>query len=230
MATRTPARPTATRAAPRGTPSAKGRSAGSAASPSDDSRSDGDARGQGAFQWGSAGAIAGAALGGALIAVAANLGRKAAIQGISASAGNWADSLAAEHKAVLALFDKMLDTDADQTRKRALLLLQLGHALDKHAYAEEHVVYPCLREANDARVAELLETEHGEVKTFLHRLANMAKDAPEWLDIVAEFRASVAHHAAMEENEVFPRLRSEIDEAMDKKITKEVNKAGFMMA
>lgn len=183
-----------------------------------------------AFQWGSAGAIASAAIGGAMIAVAANLGRKAAVQGISASAGNWADSLAAEHKAVLALFDKMLDTDDDQTKKRALLLLQLGHALDKHAYAEEHVVYPCLRENNDASVAELLETEHGEVKTYLHRLSNMPKDSPEWLGVVSEFRASVAHHAAMEEKEVFPQLRAQIDEAMDRKITKEVNKAGFMMA
>ena len=188
------------------------------------------ARDSSAFQWGSAGAIASAVLGGAMIAVAANLGRKAAVQGISAAAGNWADSLAAEHKAVLVLFDKMLDTDDDQTKKRALLLLQLGHALDKHAYVEEHVVYPCLRENNDASVAELLEKEHGEVKTFLHRLSNMAKDSPEWLGLVAEFRASVAHHAAMEENEVFPQLRSQIDEAMDKRITREVNKAGFMMA
>lgn len=187
-------------------------------------------RDKSAFQWGSAGAIASAALGGAMIAVAANLGRKAAVQGMSAAAGNWADSLAAEHKAVLALFDKMLDTDDDQTKKRALLLLQLGHALDKHAYAEEHVVYPSLRESNDASVAELLETEHGEVKTYLHRLSNMPKDSPEWLSVVSEFRASVAHHAAMEENEVFPQLRAHIDEAMDKKITKEVNKAGFMMA
>ncbi len=188
------------------------------------------ARDKSAFQWGSAGAIASAAIGGAMIAVAANLGRKAAVQGFSAVAGNWADSLAAEHKLVLGLFDKMLDTDDDQTKKRALLLLQLGHALDKHAYAEEHVIYPCLREANDASVAELLETEHGEVKTYLHRLANMPKDSPEWLSVVGEFRDSVAAHARMEEDEVFPQLRAEIDETMDKRITKEVNKAGFMMA
>ncbi len=191
---------------------------------------DGKAASDSSFQWGSAGAIAGAALGGAIIAVAANLGRKAAVQGISAVAGNWADILAGEHKMVLALFDKMLDTDNDQTKKRALLLLQLGHALDKHAYAEEHVVYPCLRENNDASIAELLEKEHGEVKTFLHRLANMPKDSSEWLGVVGEFRASIAHHMAMEEHEVFPQLRAQIDEAMDKRITKEVNKAGFMMA
>ena len=183
-----------------------------------------------AFQWGSAGAIASAAIGGAMFAVAANLGRKAAVQGMSAAAGNWADSLAAEHKAVLLMFDKMLDTKDNQTKRRALLLLQIGHALDKHAYAEEHVVYPCLRENNDESVAELLETEHGEVKTFLHRLSHMPKDSPEWLGLVRQFRDAVAAHAKMEEEEVFPQLRASIDEAMDKRITKEVNKAGFMMA
>lgn len=192
------------------------------------SRSNGGDRS--AFQWGSAGAIASAAIGGAMIAVAANLGRKAAVQGFSAVAGNWADSLAAEHKLVLGIFDRMLATEDDQTKKRALLLMQLSHALDKHAYAEEHVIYPCLREDNDASVAQLLETEHGEVKTYLHRLANLAKDAPEWLGVVREFRDSVAAHARMEEEEVFPQLRAHIDEAMDKRITKEVNKAGFMMA
>ena len=190
----------------------------------------GAAREKGAFEWGSAAGIASAAIGGAMIAVAANLGRKAAVQGMSAVAGSWDESLAAEHKAVLALFDKMLATDDDQTKKRALMLMQLGHALDKHAYAEEHVVYPCLRESNDESVAALLETEHGEVKTYLHRLSNMPKDSPEWLGLVAEFRDSVAAHAKMEEEEVFPQLRARIDDAMDKRITKEVNKAGFMMA
>jgi hemerythrin superfamily protein len=186
--------------------------------------------GASAFQWGSAGAIASAAIGGAMFAVAANLGRKAAMQGLSAAAGNWADSLAAEHKAVLLLFDKMLDTDDSHSKRRALLLLQIGHALDKHSYAEEHVVYPCLRESNDASIAELLETEHGEIKTYLHRLAHMAKDSPEWIGVVQEFRDTVAAHARMEEDEVFPQLRASIDEALDKRITKEVNKAGFMMA
>lgn len=183
-----------------------------------------------AFEWGSAGAIASAAIGGAMIAVAANLGRKAAIQGFSAVAGSWDESLAAEHKLVLGIFDKMLATQDDEKKKRALLLLQLGHALDKHAYAEEHVIYPCLRESNDSSVAELLETEHGEVKTYLHRLAHLPKDSPEWLGVVSEFRDSVAAHARMEEEEVFPALRAGIDDAMNKRITKEVNKAGFMMA
>jgi hemerythrin superfamily protein len=200
------------------------------------SRSNGKSSGNGAprekaaFEWGSAAGIASAAIGGAMIAVAANLGRKAAVQGMSAAAGSWDESLAAEHQAVLGLFDKMLATKDDQVRKRALLLMQLGHALDKHAYAEEHVVYPCLRESNDDSIAALLETEHGEVKTYLHRLSNMAKNAPEWLGVVAEFRDSVAAHAKMEEEEVFPHLRAAAGDEMNKRITREVNKAGFMMA
>ncbi|HXG99190.1 MAG TPA: hemerythrin domain-containing protein [Sphingomicrobium sp.] len=194
------------------------------------SDSSGSSREKGAFDWTSTGVLAGAAVGGAMFALAANIGRKLAVQGISASAGNWADSLAAEHKAVLALFDKLLETDDSQTTKRALLLMKLGHALDKHAYAEEHVVYPSLREANERSVAELLEKEHGEVKTYLHRLQNMAKDAPEFRPTVREFRADIARHARMEEDEVFPMLRNGISDELDARITSEVNKAGFMMA
>jgi hemerythrin superfamily protein len=183
-----------------------------------------------AFKWGSTGAIAGAALGGAALAIAANLGRKFATQALSASQGNWADSLAAEHESVLAIFDKMLATDQTQTMQRKMLLMKLGYALDKHAYAEEHVVYPALREANERADAEELETEHGEVKEFLYRLQHMELDASNWLETIREFRTSVEAHARMEEEQVFPRLRSEIDEELDARITKEVNKAGFMMA
>jgi hemerythrin superfamily protein len=185
---------------------------------------------KGAFSWDGAGPLIGAAVGGAALAVAANLGRKLAVQGMSAWKGNWAESLAAEHEAVLLLFDRLLATEDDQTIQRKLLLMNLGHALDKHAYAEEHVVYPALREANERVVADQLEAEHGEVKTFLYRLHNMDADASDWREVVEQFRSSVSAHAKMEEEEVFPRLRGEISPELDAKITREVNKAGFMMA
>ena len=78
--------------------------------------------------------------------------------------------------------------------------------------------------------AEELETEHGQVKEFLYRLNHMAAGDPAWIDTVREFRAAVESHARMEEEQVFPRLRSEIDEELDDRITKEVNRAGFMMS
>lgn len=192
------------------------------------SRSD-SSRERSAFDWGSGSALAAAALGGAALALVANLGRKAITQSPIARE-NWADALAAEHDLVLATFDKMLATDDGQKMQRKMLLMKLGHALDRHAYAEEHVVYPALREANDRADAAELEAEHGEVKTFLYRLHNMAADDPAWIGTVREFRDAVSAHARMEEEQVFPRLKSEIDEELDARITKEVAKASFMMA
>ena len=182
-----------------------------------------------AFNWGSAGALAGAAAGGAMLAVAANLGRKFLAQSFIAS-DHWAESLAAEHRQALATFDKMLATDNSETFKRTMLLGKLVHALDRHAYSEEHVIYPALRESDSVADAETLETEHGEVKEFLFRLKHMDADDAAWLDTIREFRTAVEAHARMEEDEVFPRLRSEIDDEMDDRLTAELAKASFMMA
>lgn len=211
----------ATRSANRGN-SSRNRSRSSGATNSSNDRS--------AFRWGSTGAIAGVALGGAALAIAANMGRKFLSQAFTGGKGNWAESLAQEHEAVLMTFDKMLATDDTQTTQRKMLLMKLGYALDKHAYAEEHVVYPALREANETADAEELETEHGQVKEFLYRLNHMSADDPSWIDTVREFRASVEAHARMEEDQVFPRLRAGIDEELDARLTKEVKKAEFMMA
>jgi hemerythrin superfamily protein len=193
------------------------------------SRSRNSSSDRSAFNWGSAGALAGAAAGGAMLAIAANLGRKFVAQSFIAT-DHWADSLAAEHKQALATFDKMLATDNNETWKRTMLLGKLAHALDRHAYSEEHVIYPALRESDSISDAETLETEHGEVKEFLYRLKHMDADDPSWTDTVREFRDAVEAHAQMEEEEVFPRLRSEIDEELDDRLTAELAKASFMMA
>ena len=210
------------------------RSANRSSSSRSGSRSTGSGNSSGndrsAFRWGSTGAIAGVALGGAALAIAANMGRKFISQALMGGHGNWAESLAQEHEQVLMIFDKMLATDDTQTTQRKMLLMKLGYALDKHSYAEEHVVYPALREANERADAEELEREHGEVKEFLYRLNHMAADDPSWIDTVSQFRASVAAHAKMEEEQVFPRLRQDIDEELDARITREVKKAEFMMA
>ena len=183
-----------------------------------------------AFRWGDSGALVGAAIAGAAIAVAANLGRKAMMQGMAASAGDWDEMLAAEHDATLAVFDKLLATDDSQTFKRTMLIKKLAYALDKHAQEEEHVVYPALRQANEAHDADALEGEHGYVKTFLFDLNEMAKDSPDFLAKVREFRTMVETHARMEEEEVFPRLKQSLSQEQNDHITSLVNKEGFKMA
>src|SRR3954464_7684692 len=149
-----------------------------------------------AFSWGEGAApVLSAALAGVAIGVAANFGRKALMQGMEAAAGDWDEILAAEHDMALAIFDRMLATDQTQTFKRKMLLMKLTHALDKHAHQEEMVVYPALREANEAADADRLELEHGYVKTYLYELGQMAADASNWLETMREFRQAISEHA-----------------------------------
>jgi hemerythrin superfamily protein len=184
-----------------------------------------------AFSWsvGPAPVVA-AALGGAMIGFAANYGRKALMQGMEAALGDWDQILAAEHDEALAIFDKMLATDEGQTFKRKMLLMKLTHALDKHAHQEEMVVYPALREADEAGDADHLESEHGYIKTFLYELNKMGADASNWLEKVREFRQLVSEHAHMEEEEVFPRFKREMSEEQNAEVTSLVNRDGFWMA
>jgi hemerythrin superfamily protein len=178
----------------------------------------------------SSGALIGAALAGAAIGFAANYGRKLLMQGLEAQAGDWDEILATEHEAALAIFDKMLATDSTQTFKRKMLLMKLTHALDKHAHQEEMVVYPALRQANERHDADLLETEHGEVKTYLYALDQMGADSPSWLEKVREFRSFISKHMHMEEEQVFPRFKQDLTEDQNDKITSLVNRDGFWMA
>ena len=184
-----------------------------------------------AFSWGeSAGPLFGAALAGVAIGFAANYGRKALMQGMEAAAGDWDEILAAEHDIALTIFDKMLATDETQTFKRKMLLMKLTHALDKHAHQEEMVVYPALRDANEAASADQLEGEHGYIKTFIYELNEMGPDSSNWLEKVREFRSLVSRHAHMEEEEVFPSFKQALDENQNARITSLVNRDGFWMA
>jgi hemerythrin superfamily protein len=184
-----------------------------------------------AFSWGEgAGPVVAAALGGVAIGLAANYGRKAIMQGMEAAAGDWDQILAAEHDMALAFFDKMLATDQSQTFKRKMLLMKLTHALDKHAHQEEMVVYPALREGNEIADADHLESEHGYIKTFIFELNEMGPDSSTWLEKVREFRQLVSEHAHMEEEQVFPRFKKDMDEERNAHITSLVNRDGFWMA
>ena len=194
------------------------------------SRSNGSKHSAFSFGQSNTGAMVGAALAGTAIGFAANYGRKFFMQGMEAAAGDWDQILAAEHDAALAIFDRMLATDETQTFKRKMLLMKLTHALDKHAHQEEMVVYPALREANEAVDADHLEGEHGYIKTFIYDLNEMGPASPTWLQKVREFRSLVSRHANMEEEQVFPRFKAGLSEEQNARVTKLVNRDGFWMA
>ena len=174
--------------------------------------------------------LATAALAGAAIGLAANLGRKFVVQGMAAASGDWSEQLAAEHAAVLAIFEKIEATNDTQTTIRAHLLAKLKNALGKHAIEEENVIYPALREANSTHDADALNAEHGYVKTYLYELENMRKDSPDWIARVRDFRAMIQEHMKMEEDEVFPGLKRILSEEQNAKLTAAMNREGRKLA
>ncbi|MCW4463782.1 hemerythrin domain-containing protein [Sphingomonas sp. BT-65] len=176
------------------------------------------------------GAIAGAVAGGAALGVLAMLGRKAAVQSATALAGDWMDGLIAEHQAVLKLFDAIEATEDKASGRRAMLLMQIKHALAKHAIEEENVIYPALREAGKIEEADELTREHGYVKQYLYELENMPNTGPGFLEKVRKFRADLEEHIDEEEERLFPALRTQLSEEKNKTLTTAMNKEGFKVA
>ena len=184
-----------------------------------------------AFSWGdNVGPLIGAALAGAAIGFAANIGRKFAMQGMEAVAGDWFEMLKKDHDEIQKLTEQMLATDETQTWKRSMLLMKLAHKLDRHSYEEETVIYPALREDNDTADADRLDTEHGHVKTLIFELKQMDSDSAGWLEKVRKLRDSLDEHIRMEEEQILPKLRRDLDEDQNANLTSMVNRAGFMMA
>ena len=196
------------------------------------SKTQGRSHEKSAFSWGdsSTNMLLGAAVAGAAVGLAANVGRKMLVQGMSAASGDWADALMTEHKLTLAIFDKIEATDDSQTTMRSHLLAKLKYALSKHAIEEEMVIYPALRQANRMEEADELTSEHGIVKTYLYELETIDNDSPQWLARVRDFRTMIEEHMEEEENEVFPALRAELSEEQNSMLTTMMNKEGFKFA
>jgi hemerythrin superfamily protein len=178
----------------------------------------------------STGKVLGIAAAGIAAGLAVNLGRKAAVQAPSALAGDWFEALKGEHKAALALFDALGATADGQTHRRSVLLMQLKHALFKHAATEENVIYPALREAGEKGEADKLNHEHGYVKDYLYQLENMEKNDPGFLMKLSAFRTDLEAHIREEENEVFPSLHARMAGPKNKALTLAANKEGFKAA
>jgi hemerythrin superfamily protein len=124
------------------------------------------------------------------------------------------EALAADHRAVLALMDRMIEAGPDARLRRGAMLFQLKRMLTAHALAEEDVVYPMLRDdAGRVETAMGFYREHAEMKVRLFELEHLTVDDPRWTAGLRELRDIVAGHARAEEEEEFPRLRSAIGDA-----------------
>ena len=160
----------------------------------------------------------------------ANIFRKAAVQAPTVLAGQWDKALAAEHAAALKIFDLLEKTDDSAMARRSFLLMQLKHAISKHAFQEENVVYTMMRDQGLTEAADHLNHEHGYVKQYFFDLTEMSKSDPAWLPKLKEFRGLIESHMREEENDLFPKLRSKLSDAQNRHITAAMNKEGLKLA
>lgn len=174
--------------------------------------------------------LVGAAAAGFLVGLAANFGRKALVQGVTVAQGAWDEGLKAEHRLTVKIFGAIEATDAKQVKKRKALLLQLQHALAKHAIEEENVIYPAMRDHGLGPEADQLVHDHGYVKQYLFDLAEMSPADPGWITKLRDFRRDIEKHIRAEEEELFPRLREVLGEKGNAHVTSAMNKAGFAAA
>jgi hemerythrin superfamily protein len=175
-------------------------------------------------------ALVGAAAAGLVTGLAVNLGRKALVQAPSAIAGDWFEAVKLEHRLALTLFDQLQATTDQETGKRSALLTQLKHALGKHAFMEENVLYPALRAWGDKADADKLNHDHGYVKQNLYDLEEMDNGASTFLQKVGMFRAEIEAHIREEEDAIFPPLHAALGDARNAKVTAQANKEGFKLA
>ncbi len=125
------------------------------------------------------------------------------------------DLILREHDAFrrgFAALDKALAPDVDaaaRPRRLAELWGPLAAHLDRHAAAEELVVFPALLRYGSNAEHETLDAvgDHNDIRDALREADQHAAGTPEWWKAVERARAENSHHMAEEEDEALPDLR-----------------------
>jgi len=116
-----------------------------------------------------------------------------------------------DHHAVAALFDKLqAATGADG---KAALFAQVRDALERHASAEEKVLYPRVRkEVPDGREEskDAIE-EHDQIRESLKEVAEHEAGTALFGLAVDQLVATTKHHVGVEEAELLPDFRKNSD-------------------
>lgn len=167
---------------------------------------------------------------GAGVALAGALGRKLLVQAPTTFAGDWDDALAFEHQAARKLFDALGSTPDRAKTKRRFLLMQLKHALGRHALEEENAIYPAMRDAGMKTQADELNADHGYVKQYLYQLSDLIADNAGFQTKLGEFRAHIEKHMREEEDNLFPALKAKLADSEVAQLTRRMNQEGIKLA
>jgi hypothetical protein len=119
--------------------------------------------------------------------------------------------LAAQHRAIEALFDDVAHETRRQVRGRATS--RLTEELIAHMAAEETIFYPAARAAlgptrGPGDAGGRLPDEHFMLRVQLRRVLATSLQTPAFTPRFEALRTLFAHHVQSEEEEIFPRVEA----------------------
>jgi hemerythrin-like domain-containing protein len=119
-----------------------------------------------------------------------------------------------DHQKVRDLLTRLSETTPRAQKKRQELLHEIGMELEKHARAEEQIVYPAyleIAEKDDRQHFFEAAEEHALVRRVLEELQGTPPESEEFGARAKVLLDLVEHHAKEEEKQIFPAMRSEIE-------------------
>jgi hemerythrin superfamily protein len=122
--------------------------------------------------------------------------------------------LKADHDRVDALFQKV---KANEDGNNQETFQKIRQELEIHTHVEEQIFYPNLLENGDEELQKIVREgleEHGQVKTLLVEMGSMSGDDEEFKAKLQVMMENVEHHVQVEEGEMFPLVREQLDEQM----------------
>jgi hypothetical protein len=133
------------------------------------------------------------------------------------------DILKEDHQKVSDLFEKLEPTTERAVKTREELFTKLKTELDIHAFIEETLLYPVLKEIEETRdiTLEGIE-EHRLVKQLLAELEQMPKGTEQWTAKMTVLKENVEHHVEEEEGEMFKQARSALTKEQIEQLTTRV--------
>ena len=124
------------------------------------------------------------------------------------------DLLVADHNRVRGLFARYHQAhDADRTDESSALASKITTELEVHTTIEEEVFYPAVRKMSE-ELAEAVDEgieEHHVCKILLSEIKALKPESDEWAAKMTVMIENTEHHVKEEEDEMFPKVRSNSD-------------------
>jgi hemerythrin superfamily protein len=111
--------------------------------------------------------------------------------------------LVAQHEVLRGLLRALAETTDAETAERERLRSRFLREIEVHAQVEDELFYPAVREVSP--LLAVAHAEHRQIDDQLATVMRTAPDDPEFLTEVRMLESTLLHHAAEEEERMFPQ-------------------------